>query len=88
MFGKECAHNFGGRLTLAEAQVLPISKCLADLPTSTRTEMRKLFESVQEIWNYIRGSVLRFECEAVEIPELSSEVCPAKTTCISMNVRR
>ncbi len=73
-FVNECAYNFGGKLTLEQAQVRSINKCLVDLPSHTSKDMQNLFKHVLEIWNHTRGSVQRFECEAVDIPELTIEV--------------
>lgn len=70
LFSFHIIQAFGGQITLNEAQTTPIRALLVNHPS-----LMKRFEVVCRVWNHVRTRVNRFECEAVDIPTLSSEVC-------------
>eukprot|EP00026_Physarum_polycephalum_P000039 Phypoly_transcript_00039.p1 GENE.Phypoly_transcript_00039~~Phypoly_transcript_00039.p1 ORF type:complete len:2184 (+),score=253.33 Phypoly_transcript_00039:2045-8596(+) len=66
-FVHKMAYILGGRMTVQEAQTTTIRQTIAGL------ELEDLFFLVEEVWNFARVNVQRFECEAVEIPTISLE---------------
>ena len=71
--------TFSGQLTLQEAQTRSVRHCLSSLPKSDCQKLMKMLESVCRVWNHVRGRVNRFECEAVDIPELTLDVCTLRS---------
>lgn len=61
---------FNSQITLAEAQTITIRELLQGRP-----RLLARFGVVCGVWNHVRGRVTRFECEAVEVPTISLDVC-------------
>jgi hypothetical protein len=56
-------------MTIQEAQTISIRESLIG------SEVAGLLDTVLEVWNFSRVNIQRFECEAVEIPAISWDVC-------------
>jgi hypothetical protein len=86
-FVEEFQWNFSGTLTSVQVNTMSIKECLSQLEKKKEREMKDLFNMVSQTWNVIRSRIARYECEAVELPLLSIEVClkRSSSTCNFLN---
>ncbi|CAK8993270.1 unnamed protein product [Durusdinium trenchii] len=62
--------RFQGRWSKVEAQKLNVEQVLEEVPAD-RDQAAKLFAAAQKAWNLVAPQVDRFECQDIQIPQMS-----------------